>query len=200
MSRGTAYGPVSISFHWAIAALFLGQILLGFSMERVNSMALQFELIQWHKSFGFLILALATLRLCWRIASGTPVPAANLGGFERKAAALVQGALLALTLIVPLAGWALASTSTLGVPSFVFYLVIVPHLPLAPSAAAEAFWRETHQLLAYAALLLVAGHAAAALRHHFLLRDDVLSRMLPGLSPGLAEPATRPIKRTSDDA
>ena len=200
MSRGTAYGPVSISFHWAIAALFLGQILLGISMERVNSMALQFELIQWHKSFGFLILALATLRLCWRIASGTPVPAAVLGGFERKAAALVQGALLALTLIVPLAGWALASTSTLGVPSFVFYLVIVPHLPLAPSAAAEAFWRETHQLLAYATLLLVAGHAAAALRHHFLLRDDVLSRMLPGLSPGLAEPATRPIKRTSDDA
>lgn len=201
MSRGTAYGPVSISFHWAIAALFLGQILLGFSMERVNSLALQFELIQWHKSFGFLILALATLRLCWRIASGTPVPAASLGGFERKAAALVQGALLALTLIVPLAGWALASTSTLGVPSFVFYLVIVPHLPLAPSAAAEAFWRETHGLLAYAALLLVAGHAAAALRHHLLLRDDVLSRMLPGLSPGLAEPAaTRPIKRTSDDA
>ena len=200
MSRGTAYGPVSISFHWAIAALFLGQILLGFSMERVNSMALQFELIQWHKSFGFLILALATLRLCWRIASGTPVPVASLGGFERKAAALVQGALLALTLIVPLAGWALASTSTLGVPSFVFYLVIVPHLPLAPSAAAEAFWRETHQLLAYATLLLVAGHAAAALRHHFLLRDDVLSRMLPGLSPRLAEPAIRPTKRTSDDA
>jgi cytochrome b561 len=192
MSRHRAYGPVSISFHWAIAALFLGQILLGFSMERVKSMALQFELIQWHKSFGFLILALAVLRLCWRIVAGAPAADASLGRIERMAAATVQGALLALTLIVPLAGWALASTSTLGIPSFVFDLVLIPPLPLTPSAEAEAFWREAHELLAYSALLLVAGHAAAALRHHFLLRDNVLGRMVPGLGAQL-------IRRTNDD-
>jgi cytochrome b561 len=192
MSRHRAYGPVSISFHWAIAALFLGQILLGFSMERVKSMALQFELIQWHKSFGFLILALAVLRLCWRIVAGAPAADASLGRIERMAAATVQGALLALTLIVPLAGWALASTSTLGIPSFVFDLVLIPPLPLPPSAEAEAFWREAHELLAYSALLLVAGHAAAALRHHFLLRDNVLGRMVPGLGAQL-------IRRTNDD-
>ena len=179
MSRHGAYGPVSISFHWAIAALFLCQIALGFSMGRLKSMALQFELIQWHKSFGLLILALAVLRLCWRIGAGAPPAAPGLKSFERWAATLVQGALLALTLIVPLAGWALASTSTLRIPSFVFDLVVIPHLPLAPSPEAEAFWREAHELLAYTALLLVAGHAVAALRHHFLLRDDVLKRMLP---------------------
>lgn len=192
MSRHRAYGPVSISFHWAIAILFLGQILLGFSMERVKSMALQFELIQWHKSFGFLILALAVLRLCWRIVAGAPAADASLGRIERLAAATVQGALLALTLIVPLAGWALASTSTLGIPSFVFDLVLIPPLPLTPSAEAEAFWREAHELLAYSALLLAAGHAAAALRHHFLLRDGVLGRMVPGLGAQL-------IRRTNDN-
>ncbi len=104
MSRHRAYGPVSISFHWAIAALFLGQILLGFSMERVKSMALQFELIQWHKSFRLphpgagraeALLAHRCGRACRRCAS--------LGRIERLAAATVQGALLALTLIVPLA-------------------------------------------------------------------------------------------------
>lgn len=192
MSRHRAYGPVSISFHWAIAILFLGQILLGFSMERVKSMALQFELIQWHKSFGFLVLALAVLRLCWRIVAGAPAADASLGRIERLAAATVQGALLALTLIVPLAGWALASTSTLGIPSFVFDLVLIPPLPLTPSAEAEAFWREAHELLAYSALLLAAGHAAAALRHHFLLRDGVLGRMVPGLGAQL-------IRRTNDN-
>lgn len=197
MSRG--YGPVSIGFHWAIAVLFLGQVALGFSMERVKSMALQFELIQWHKSFGFLILALAAARLSWRAARG-PVPAApGLSSPERLAAGLVQGALLVLTVAVPLAGWALASTSTLGIPSFVFDLVIVPHLPLTPSAAAEAFWREAHELLAYATLLLVAGHVAAALRHHFLLHDGVLARMLPGLPPGGPAEALH-IRRTNDDA
>jgi cytochrome b561 len=203
MSRETAkpYGPVAIGFHWAIAVLFLCQIALGFSMERVKSMALQFELIQWHKSFGFVILGLAATRLLWRAAAG-PVPAApGLSTLERLAAAIVQGALLVLTVAVPLAGWALASTSTLGIPSFVFDLVVVPHLPLTPSAAAEAFWREAHGFLAYTTLLLVAGHVAAALRHHFLLRDDVLARMLPGLSSGNAEPAEAlHIRRTKDDA
>ncbi|MEW9807195.1 cytochrome b [Mesorhizobium sp. ZMM04-5] len=201
MSRGTAYDPVSIAFHWTIAALFLGQMALGLSMERVKSMALQFELIQWHKSFGFLILVLASLRLGWRIAAGAPAPDAGLGAVERRAAALVQGALLALTLMVPAAGWALASTSTLGIPSFAFNLVIVPPLPLTPSAPAEAFWRQAHKLLAYAALALVAGHAAAALRHHLLLRDAVLARMLPGLSPRPAKPGDpQPSRRTSRDA
>ncbi len=193
MSRGTGYGPVSISFHWAIAMLFLGQILLGFGMEEVKSMAQQFDLIQWHKSIGFTILALATLRLGWRVVAGAPAADASLGRIERLAAAVVQGGLLALTLIVPLAGWALASTSTLGIPSFVFDLVLVPPLPLTPSTSAEAFWRQAHEYLAYTALLLVAGHAAAALRHHFLLRDGVLGRMIPGF-------VAQPIRRTNDDA
>jgi cytochrome b561 len=95
----------------------------------------------------------------------------------------VQGLLLAATVAVPLAGWALASASTLGIPTFAFNLVLIPHLPLVPSEQAETFWHQLHGLLAYAAVLLAAGHAAAALRHHVLLRDDVLARMLPVLPP-----------------
>jgi cytochrome b561 len=179
-SQQNTYGIVAIVLHWTIALLFLGQIAFGFSMEQVKSMALQFELIQWHKSFGFLILALALLRLVWRLVAGRPQPSAALSGVEHVAAEIVQWALLAATIVVPLAGWALASTSTLGIPSFAFNLVVVPHLPLTPSDEAEAFWREAHELLAYGAGLLALGHMAAALRHHFLLRDDVLVRMLPG--------------------
>ncbi|WP_442582946.1 cytochrome b [Mesorhizobium sp. ASY16-5R] len=178
--RRHTYGIVAIVLHWTIALLFLGQIAFGFSMEQVKSMALQFELILWHKSFGFLILALALLRLVWRLAAGRPRPSAALSGVEHVAAETVQWALLAATIVVPLAGWALASTSTLGIPSFAFNLVVVPHLPLTPSDEAEAFWGEAHEFLAYGAGLLALGHAAAALRHHFLLRDDVLVRMLPG--------------------
>ena len=109
----SGYGSVAIGLHWAIAALFFGQVALGFTMERVKSMALQFELIQWHKSFGFLILALAAIRLSWRVATGSMPAAPGLSSAERLAARFVQGALLALTMAVPLAGWALASTSTL---------------------------------------------------------------------------------------
>ncbi|MEQ1950255.1 cytochrome b [Mesorhizobium sp. CN2-181] len=195
--RQNTYGLVAIILHWTIALLFLSQIVFGFSMEQVKSLALQFELIQWHKSFGFLILALALLRLVWRLAAGRPPQSAALSGLERAAAETVQWILLAATIAVPLAGWALASTSTLGIPSFAFNLVVVPHLPLTPSDAAEAFWGEAHELLAYGAGLLALGHAAAALRHHFLLRDDVLVRMLPGRA---ARPATHRVTlETNDD-
>lgn len=189
------YDALAMGLHWVIAALFLGQVWLGFAMERVKSMALQFELIQWHKSFGFLILALAVLRLLWRAVKG-PAPAApGLSPVERWAARFVQGALMALTVAAPLAGWALASTSTLRIPSFAFNLVVVPHLPLAPSEQAEAFWREVHGLLAYAALALALGHIAAALRHGLVLRDGVLARMLPGAQAG-----ANLINRRKDDA
>lgn len=181
--RSTAYGLTAMTLHWTLAVLFLGQMALGYGMLRVKSMALQFELFQWHKSFGFLILGLAVARLCWHAVAGRPPYAGQMGALERRAASVGQSLLLALTIAVPLAGWALASTSTLGIPSFVFDLFVMPPLPLAPSADAEAFWGEAHALLAYATLFLVAGHVAAALLHHFLLRDDVLARMVPGLRP-----------------
>jgi cytochrome b561 len=192
-NRQNTYGLVAILLHWTIALLFAGQFLLGLSMTRVKSMALQFELIQWHKSFGFVVLALAVMRLAWRLAVGGPEPSRFLSLPEKWAAEVVQGLLLAATIIVPLAGWALASTSTLGIPTLAFNLVLIPHLPLVPSEQAEMFWERTHGLLAYAAVLLAAGHAAAAVRHHFLLRDDVLARMLPVL------PRSRIVRRFDGD-
>jgi cytochrome b561 len=74
----------------------------------------------------------------------------------------------------------------LEIPSFAFNLVVVPHLPLAKSDAAEALWSWAHALSAYAGAALAAGHSAAALRHHFLLRDDTLRRMIrPGRTGGV---------------
>ena len=193
-NRRNIYGLVAIFLHWTIALLFVGQFLLGLSMTRVKGMALQFELIQLHKSFGFVVLALALIRLAWRMAVGGPEPSRSLSLSEKWAATVVQGLLLAATIIVPLAGWALASTSTLGMPTLAFNLVLIPHLPLVPSEQAETFWHRLHGLLAYAAVLLAAGHAAAALRHHFLLRDDVLARMLPVLPP-----RSRVVRRNDGD-
>jgi cytochrome b561 len=173
-----AYGLVAIVFHWTIAALFAGQLVLGYSMTRTNSMALQFELIQWHKSFGFVVLGLAVLRLAWRLTNPRPRALPSMPVWERIAARGAHFLLLTATIAVPLAGWALVSTSTLAIPTLAFNRWLIPHLPLAPLPGAEAFWRGTHELLAYASAVLIAGHAAAALRHHFLIRDTVLLRML----------------------
>jgi cytochrome b561 len=174
-----SFGMTAILFHWAIAALFLAQLPLGVATQATaDRPALQFELYQWHKSLGFLILALSLLRLAWAIYGPRPAGSADLGPLERAAAGWAHGALYAATVAVPLTGWAIASASPLRIPTYLFDLLVVPPLPLGVSDAAEAAWSYAHAALAYAAAALAVLHIAAALRHHFVLRDGVLLRML----------------------
>ncbi|RWP69213.1 cytochrome b, partial [Mesorhizobium sp.] len=151
---------------------------LGFVMMRVSSQRTAFELIQLHKSFGFLLLGLVILRIAWRLGNAAPALPRSVGRFERRAAALVHFALYAFQLALPLSGWALVSVSMLEIPSVPFNLFVMPDLPLVESDTAESFWISTHWYLAYAGIGLVALHIAAALRHHFWLKDAVLTRMV----------------------
>lgn len=160
------YGALAVSLHWSIALLFLLQLALGYATQVTRAKPLlQFELFQWHKSFGFAVLALATVRVVVAIASSHPRPLPGLPRWQHAAARTSHAALLALTIAVPLAGWAVASTSTLRIPSYVFNLVVVPMLPLTPSPGAEAWWSSTHAVLAYATLALVVLHVGAAILH-----------------------------------
>lgn len=181
MLRNTSasYGAVAMAFHWTIALLFLGQIGLGYLTQAVaEDPLLQFNLYQWHKSFGFLILALALPRVAWHLLSVRPRPLPGGPQWETAAARAAHLLLLTLTVAIPLTGWLIASTSPLRIPSFVFDLVLVPDLPVARSEAMETFWSTTHALFAYGAGLLALTHAGAAIHHHLVRRDATLLRML----------------------
>lgn len=173
-----SYGWVAILLHWLVAALFIGQFALGLAMVRVASQRTAFDLIQWHKSFGFLLLGLVLVRIGWRLGSIWPSLPGTVAPFERHAAPLVHALLYAAQLGIPLSGWALVSVSMLEVPSAPFGLFFMPNLPLVASDAAEAFWSVAHEYLAWAGMALAGLHMLAALRHHFLLRDGVLARMI----------------------
>lgn len=181
MLRNThgCYGIVAIALHWGIALFFFGQIVLGYLMQAVaDRPRLQFDLYQWHKSFGFVIFALALLRVAWAISSVRPRPVSATPRWEATVAQLAHILLLTLTIIIPLTGWAIASTSPLRIPSFAFNLVVVPDLPLIRSDEMEAFWSRLHALLAYGAGLLSVAHAGAAVHHHIIRKDATLARML----------------------
>ncbi|AZO10353.1 MULTISPECIES: cytochrome b [unclassified Mesorhizobium] len=180
----TRYGWPSIVLHWLIGVIFIGQFGLGFVMMRTPSQRTAFELIQLHKSFGFLLLGLIILRIAWRLGNAAPALPASVGTLERRTAPLAHFALYAFQIALPLSGWALVSVSTLEIPSMPFNLFVMPNLPLTESDAAESFWSAAHWYLAYAGIALVALHAMAALRHHFLLRDTVLTRMITPSSGG----------------
>lgn len=172
------YGWIAILLHWLIAVLFIAQIALGLAMVRITSQRSAFELIQLHKSLGFLLLGLAVLRLGWRLTNVAPQLPAGTGLFERRAASAAHFALYALQLVLPITGWALVSASVLEIPSMPFDLFVMPNLPVVVSNADESLWRAVHGYLGYAAVGLVAVHVLAALRHHFRLKDTVLVRIL----------------------
>jgi len=174
----TRYGWAAIILHWLIGLVFIGQFLLGLVMVRIASQRTSFELIQLHKSFGFLLLGLVLVRIGWRLGNLSPELPEEVGPVERRAAPAVHLALYAAQLVVPLSGWVLVSVSVLEIPSVPFNLFVMPHLPLQVSEAAENFWIFGHKWLAYAGIALVALHILAALRHHFWLRDVVLVRMI----------------------
>jgi cytochrome b561 len=185
--RNTAsrYGWGAIVLHWAIAVIFIGQFVLGLAMMRVASQRTSFELIQLHKSFGFLLLGLVVLRIAWRLGNVTPSLPSGTGRLERRGAPLAHFGLYLFQLALPVSGWALVSVSVLAIPSMPFGLFVVPNLSLGLSAGSEGFWLKAHSYLAYAGMALVILHLAAALRHHFWLRDSVLTRMIaPSLHDG----------------
>lgn len=174
----TRYGWTAILLHWLIAILFIGQFVLGLVMVRIASQRTSFELIQLHKSFGFLLIGLVLIRVGWRLASVSPELPEEVGAMERKAAPAVHLLLYAAQLAVPLSGWVLVSVSVLEIPSMPFDLFVMPNLPFDISEQAENFWIAAHKWLAYAGIAMVLLHVLAALRHHFWLHDVVLARMI----------------------
>lgn len=185
------YSAVAILLHWASALAALVLIGLGLTMTHAALAPLrQFQLYQWHKSVGVTVLALTVLRLLWRLTHRPPPHPVGMQARERRAAAVAHHLLYLLLVGLPLTGWAVVSLSPFNIPTVLYGLVPWPHLPLAAHvpdpAAAEGLLKQVHALGAWFLAALLAVHVAAALRHHFLLRDDVLRRMLPGRRPSTA--------------
>lgn len=170
------YGAVSRWLHWVIVVLVAFQVVLGFTgadlpvgIERLITLAR-------HKSLGMTILALMLARLAWRLANPVPNMPVLMPALERRLAMAAHWLFYGLLIALPVVGWIASSASNLTVSWFGWFTfpdLVDTNAGLAKQAKA------VHAALAWGLLALIALHAGAALRHHFLLRDDVLLRMLP---------------------
>lgn len=189
------WGAVTQALHWLMALMLAGMVIVGLLMVDVGKQALAtgdmsltvlgvpvFDMYQLHKSFGFTLFVLAALRLVWRFANPVPALPDTMPAHEKLAAHGGHIALYGLMLALPITGWLMASASPLGIPTIIFGLFTLPH-PIGPDAALEQTLKQVHFWLAMALVAVVAVHAAAALKHHFINRDGVLARMVPGLLP-----------------
>jgi cytochrome b561 len=171
-----SWGAPAKFFHWTVALLILIQIALGFTAVAWRLSPLKLELFVWHKSTGILILVLMLARIAWRLANRSPALPAQTPPWERTAALASHAALYALAIALPLSGWVINSAA--GVPFSVFWLVPLPEV-VAPDERLEELAKLVHLSLLVALCLVLAVHIGAALRHHFIKRNDVLLRMLP---------------------
>lgn len=181
------YGSVAMTLHWVIAVLVLVNLCLGLYMADLpRSDENRFMLFQLHKSFGLTVLVLSFARLGWRLVNPIPPAPRGLHPVLRIGARAAHVLLYALIIAIPLPGWAMVSSSSLGLPTPYFGLFSWPNISflatMAPAAKAAnlGFFKETHELLAFLAIALISLHVLAALYHQFLRRDDVLRRMVPG--------------------
>ena len=179
------WGPVTRALHWSMAALILYQLGLGVWMVRLPDLLARFTWTQTHKSWGTVIFGLALLRLGWRLANRArpPLPAA-MPDWQRRAARASHVALYALMFALPLSGWVMASASPtqdlLRMQNLVFGRLPLPDPFVPGDPGIEAAAGAVHLSAAIALALLLAVHAAAALKHQFVDRDGALARMIRG--------------------
>ena len=176
ISTPTRYTATAIAPHWLLAMGLLGSFLLGLYMADLPLSPQRLKLFNWHKWAGITILALSALRLVWRLTHRPPedVP---MPAWQVRTAHATHTLLYLLFFAVPLVGWAYSSAA--GFPIVVFGVLPLPDFVPVSKALAEAI-KPWHEWLAWAMALLVLAHTAAALKHHFVDRDQLLGRMWPG--------------------
>jgi cytochrome b561 len=170
----TRYDPVAIGLHWATALMVVCQFALAEIWGLVPRPTRQL-MISSHTSIGLLLTLVIIARIAWRVTPGHQVRAVTAGWVEAASKGVHY---LLYGLLAAEAGFGFLYRWSQGQSMNFFGLVIAPPF--------DKFSRPVHNLIAGAhdwiawiIIVLAAGHAGAALFHHYVLRDDVLRRMLP---------------------
>jgi len=169
------YGPVAQALHWAVVLLLVGQVAVGKIAHEMPDGFDKLVLLARHKSVGITILALAAIRLAWRLFDRPPPPP-PMPRWQLLASRATHWAFYALLFALPLTGWLMSSAS--NYPVSWFGLAQLPDF-VAPDEGLEHLMEEVHETLVNALIVLALLHVAAALKHQFVDRDGLLQRMLP---------------------
>ncbi|BAE52526.1 cytochrome b [Paramagnetospirillum magneticum] len=170
------YDTVARTLHWVMAAAILALWVVGHMIDALPKGPVRSEVIGLHKAIGVVMLVMAVARLAWRLIRPQPPLPSSMSPGEQLLAKAGHVALYLLMLLIPMDGVLMSQSG--GREVSVFGLVL-PAL-VAKDDALKAIFKEGHEVLGWVLAAILIGHVAAALRHRFILRDDVMARMLPG--------------------
>ena len=175
----TRYTAPAMLLHWLMAVAITGSFIVGTYMADLPFSPSRLRLYNWHKWAGITILTLAAIRLLWRLTHRPPADL-PMPDWQRLSAHAAHVALYVLFFAIPLVGWAYSSAA--GFPVVLFGVLPLPDFVSPDKALAEAI-KPWHGRLAWLLALIVLVHVGAALKHQFIERDGLLSRMWPVKKP-----------------
>lgn len=170
-----SYHKFSKILHWVIAVIVLAMLSLSFFLGDVPD-SLKPSAYTIHKSLGLTVLFLMLIRIFWIFYIGRPSLPSNTPNWEYLLSRVVQYSFYIFLIIMPLAGWIMATASNRS-PVY-FGIQVLPCPWITPDPSLAKFMNLTHKTCAWILLGLVFLHISGALKHHFLNKDDVLKKML----------------------
>ena len=177
----TQWGSLAKALHWLVAFSILGALFTAIWIWTLNeedpgAPAQWVVLIALHKSFGLSALGLAVVRIGWMLANIRPRLPDSMAKWQMQASHLTHYVLYGMMLAVPVLGYTISSA--FGSKTEYFWLFTVPNL-VPKSEEIVNFWYAIHTNGGFVLGGIIAVHIAAALYHHFKVKDDVLKGMLP---------------------
>ncbi len=169
----SSYSLISKCIHWITALIILGLLCIGLYMSSLDYSADKLKLYNLHKSFGLLVLMLACVRVVWHFIKKKPAPLKTHKKWESFLSHTAHGFLYFAIFALPLNGWLMSSAGDFPIT---FFGIDVPYITTKNEALFQTS-REIHERLAFILMLVIGLHAAGALKHHFIDRDETLKRM-----------------------
>jgi cytochrome b561 len=173
----TTYGSIGKLLHWSIALLIIGLISLGLYMTSLEGSDQKWSLYGLHKSFGMIVLVLVTAQVLWRILNIKPELPHSMPAWQKTASKLTHLGLYGFMVVYPLSGFLMSVMGGRAVE--IFGILQIPAFTDGKTDFANSA-HTIHVNLTYFAIGLISFHTLAALYHHFVVKDDVLKRMLRG--------------------
>jgi cytochrome b561 len=175
LTAARRYTPTAMALHWLLALMILGSLTVGLYMTSLPLSPTRLKLYNWHKWAGMVILILSAARLLWRLTHRPPADV-PMPAWQQRAAHATHWAMYGLFFAIPLAGWAYSSAA--GFPVVLFGVLPLPDW-VSPDREFAELIKPLHKGLAYTLAALVVVHVGAAVKHHVVDRDGLLTRMLP---------------------
>lgn len=168
------YGLIAKTLHWLTAILVFGMLAVGISLSYLPRSTFKSSLVNLHKSFGLLLLAIMLLRLIWRLTNPSVTLPATMQKWRRVAARSSHYLFYVLIITMPLDG--IIMSTLMGYPPNFFHLFTLPQF-LSINKAAGSFFFDIHVTLAWCISSLICLHVLAVIDHHWRLKEKILQRM-----------------------